>query len=325
MFFFFSDFFTADQIRGPSEPPKGPFYKFLHETSGHAVLKSCLEGNIMFSRIPELNDFSETFAVADRNDIEKSLPEIQKNGLGKDEQGCFCNHVELMKKIFPDLKDLFDALKSLGLSNQLDSLLQPDSISRLASQFGVPLKDPLAEFKDVLPEMLQLTNENIQERIGIFCVAEIFESFSLWAHYADNAKGFVIEYKNLGELFKGDGKTDVLDKLTKVEYYDGERRAVQFHPSKLNEMFFSKHNSWKYEGEYRVIKPLSECKKIIVGNGCEKHFYKIDPKEYINRIIVGWKGDFEDIRDYVKNMCEIPVVQAVVEEGNIVISKENEA
>ena len=77
--------YAAGQMRIPEKINKRSFYKFLHETGGHAVLKSCLEGNIMFSRIPELNDFSETFAVADKKDIAKSLSEMQKKGLRKDE------------------------------------------------------------------------------------------------------------------------------------------------------------------------------------------------------------------------------------------------
>ena len=141
----------------------------------------------------------------------------------------------------------------------------------------------------------------------------------MWAHYADNARGFVVEYKNLGEIFSGDGETDVFGVLKKVECYTGKRLAVQFHPSKLNEMFFSKHEAWKYEGEYRVVKPLNECKKRFVGNGVERFFYWIDPKKYIKRIIVGWNGDVDEIRNFVKNECDIPVVQAVVRDGNIVV------
>ena len=275
----------------------------------------------MFSRIPELNDFSETFAVADRNDIEKALLEMQKKGLCKDEQECFYNHVELMKRVFPDLKDLFESLKPLIKPRHLGSVLRSDVLNGVASQLGLPSSMSLIALVNALPDVLQLTNEVIQQRIGIFCVAETFKSFPMWAHYADNARGFVIEYKNLGEIFCGDGKTGVFDELKRVDYYKDERLAVQFHPSKLDEMFFSKHEDWDYEGEYRVVKPLCECKKKIAGDGSVRHFYKVDPEKYIKRIIVGWNGDFEEIRDYVKEKCDIPVVQAKVKDGNIVVSK----
>ena len=315
----FDKLYAAGQMKIPEKINKRSFYKFLHETGGHAVLKSCLEGNIMFSRIPELNDFSETFAVADKKDIAKSLSEIQKKGLRKDELVRLSNHVELMKKVFPDLKDLFESLKTLCLPDQLGSALRFDKIKLLASQFGLSFDNPLNVLIDALPNILQLTNEMIQQRIGIFCVAKTFKNFPMWAHYADNARGFVVEYKNLGEIFSGDGETGVFGVLKKVEYYTGKRLAVQFHPSKLNEMFFSKHEAWKYEGEYRVVKPLNECKKRFVGNGIERHLYKINPQKYIKRIIVGWNGDVDEIRNFVKNECDIPVVQAVVRDGNIVV------
>ncbi len=45
------------------------FYKFVHDTDDHKALESIIKGNIMFSKIPDLNDYSETRAVIDKDEI----------------------------------------------------------------------------------------------------------------------------------------------------------------------------------------------------------------------------------------------------------------
>ena len=296
------------------------YYKFLRDSEDHQVLKSCVEGNVMFSRIPELNDFSETFAVVDKVEMERASARISSVGCTREEIRNLEKHINLFENL--PMEGLGTTLMNvaMGLFGQFGahSMLNPNKLMK------VMLKE--------LPNILQSVNKHIQDNVGIFCITEKFDIFPMWAHYADEAKGFVVEYDNLEKLFH-DKETDVLNLLKKVDYYSNERPAVQFSPSHLTELFFSKHEDWKYEREWRVIKPLSECKKfrkkIVLKNGeekeCERYFFNIgvnnNPEKYIKRIIVGWNGDLEDIRDYVKEKCDIPVVQAKVKDGNIVVSK----
>ena len=104
------------------------FYKFLHDDGNHNVLKSCLDGNLLFSRIPELNDFSETFAVADKEEIDCSLAEMRRDGCSEEAQRCFYEHVELMKKVFPEFKNVFEPIRSLNLLSQSLPFFQIDGL-----------------------------------------------------------------------------------------------------------------------------------------------------------------------------------------------------
>jgi len=293
------------------------FYKFLHDDGNHNVLKSCLDGNLLFSRIPELNDFSETFAVADKEEIDCSLAEMRRDGCSEEEQRCFYEHVELMEKVFPEFKNVFESFKSLNLSRPFP-FIQIDGLIQMAAGRGLGINS-LNGMTNVLPSFLQLTNELIQDRVGIFCVSEDVKNFPMWAHYADNAKGFVVEYKNLEKLFSGDG-TKMLNQIQEVGYYGEKRPAVSLKPDKLNALFFSKQEKWDYEAEWRVVKPLAECKKKSVGCGSERCFFKMEnPKEYISRIIVGWNGNLEEVKSIVDEKLGVPVVQANVVNGNIEI------
>ena len=293
------------------------FYKFLHDDGNHNVLKSCLDGNLLFSRIPELNDFSETFAVADKEEIDCSLAEMRRDGCSEEEQRCFYEHVELMEKVFPEFKNVFEPFKSLNLSRPFP-FAQIGGLIQMVAGNGLEI-NPLNKMMNILPSFLQLTNELIQDRVGIFCVSEDVDNFPMWAHYADNAKGFVVEYKNLEVLFCGDG-TKMLNQIQEVDYYGAERPAVSLKPDKLNALIFSKQGKWSYETEWRVVKPLAECKKKSVGCGSERSFFKMEnPKDYISRIIVGWNGNLEEVKSIVDEKMGVPVVQANVVNGNIEI------
>lgn len=294
------------------------FYKFLHDDENHTVLKSCLDGNLLFSRIPELNDFSETFAVADKEEIDRSLAEMRRDGCSEEEQRCFYEHVELMKKVFPEFKSTFELFSSLDLISQPFPFLKMNGLDRLIAGMGLP-KNLLNKITNALPNLLQFMNESIQDKVGIFCVSKTVKNFPMWAHYADNAKGFVVEYKNLEKLFSGD-ETKALNQIQKVKYYRNKRPAVTLKPDKLNALFFSKQGKWSYETEWRVVKPLAECKKKSVGCGSERSFFKMEnPKDYISRIIVGWNGNLEEVKSIVDEKLGVPVVQANVVNGNIEI------
>lgn len=120
----------------------------------------------------------------------------------------------------------------------------------------------------------------------------------MWAHYADNAKGFVVEFSDLFSVFTGDD-TGILRTPIDIEYTN-DRIGVTFDPRSHKSMFFTKFEDWNYEVEVRVILPLKDCHKEI-HNGSEMHIFTI-PKRCIKRLILGWKmpqSDVDAIQKYI--------------------------
>lgn len=273
-----------------------PFYKFLKDNDNHDALIGSISGDIMFSKIPELNDFSETFALTDREEIQKSLLKIRHNKLDDQSLKMLAKHAEFLNKF--SLDKVFSVVKLFG-----NRIIPNSHIDNVVN---------------VLPEMLNEINKIVQDETGIFCVSEKVNCFPMWAHYADYAKGFAVEYINLEEVFQGD-ETGELNELKKVNYSE-KRPPITLEPTSLMAMLYSKHQDWAYEREYRVIKLLSECTKKTLSDNRNKYFYKIKPEKYIKRIIVGWNGDFEEIRDIVSKYCpSVKVTQAHVVNAEIVV------
>jgi hypothetical protein len=113
----------------------------------------------------------------------------------------------------------------------------------------------------------------------------------MWAHYAKNASGLVVEFQGLNEVFPGEN-TRILARPIPVSY-DREEGGVSFDPRSHESIFFSKFTDWSYEEEVRVVLPLSEC-SIGHVEGSSIHLYRIPPT-HVSRVIFGWNMSPEDV------------------------------
>ena len=279
-------------------------YKFLkHDQEKQTIINIC-KGDIKFSKISDLNDSSEEYAYANFDEFSKSVIEI----FGYKNSPEFFEKLEmqfnLMNKLFPERN--FGQIKDLFMSFAKSKCGNNPMLGILLGQNKELFKGLEAEFKQV--------HKNILEKVGIFCVTDKLGCFPMWAHYADEARGFVVEFKNLHQCFNGD-ETGVLHQIDPVKYRR-QRGQISTIPSDLSEIFRTKIKDWKGENEYRVSELLSQCE--FKGN-C--HLYHIDRK-YISRIIVGWKCSddrFEDIKNEA-DKAGIEVVRLKMDDyGNVAI------
>ncbi|MCU6675100.1 DUF2971 domain-containing protein [Leclercia adecarboxylata] len=98
--------------------------------------------------------------------------------------------------------------------------------------------------------------QNLNEKIGILCLTRNFDSHLMWAHYADEYNGAVIEFNEEHEYFEG---------LFAVKYSQ-ERPMIHINYFLENKTIpiadlCIKPEVWSYEKEWRLVKPLSYCKK----------------------------------------------------------------
>jgi len=91
----------------------------------------------------------------------------------------------------------------------------------------------------------------------------------MWAHYTNNHKGFCVKYrltdKNL--FYKVSYEPEMIKSASIVTNYYAEMRKsfdsktepsdeANFYQKLLSFKYFMKHDSWKYEDEYRLVMPL---------------------------------------------------------------------
>jgi hypothetical protein len=103
---------------------------------------------------------------------------------------------------------------------------------------------------------------------GILSLTKITDSFDMWSRYSNGHKGFLIEFKfgfENTDFMKS--KTGESYPINKIEYvYDYCIDIDDIIENKLSKenvldyLFFKKTNRWEREQEYRIVRPLKDCK-----------------------------------------------------------------
>jgi hypothetical protein len=157
----------------------------------------------------------------------------------------------------------------------------------------------LIDFQKLGKSNKEQTLENtIKDRfptIGICCFSRKFNSILMWSHYANNHKGFCVEfYSNKRENGVNPLDVNYTDSFVKANFYKEKQKAL-FH------MVFTKSKQWKYEEELRSINThftdfnsrkmsflKEDIKSIYLGVNCEpqqkKKILSIIENIYDNKI-----------------------------------------
>jgi hypothetical protein len=269
-------------------------YKYI---SSEVALKNIVDGKIKFATISSLNDPTELLPRIYEDELLRSLHAKRDHGYNEDDL------LDLQKQ---------EALFRL-LSPETMVVSAPKSTESANALIGLPIYDNI----DYLKKKFNQTVELMSSRCGIFCLSTCDNSLPMWAHYANNANGFVIEFQNLQDYFSGDN-TGILNMVRGVDYKE-IRTGVSFDSGSYSSIFFEKDSDWSYEQGKRVVVELSSCEQLLV-DGNLIYFKNID-KNLISRVILGWKIPLQrvtEISDEIRKINpNIEISSAKVIDGRI--------
>ena len=253
-------------------------YKYI---SSESALKSIVAGKIKFATLDSLNDPTELLPKIYESELLKSLEEKRANGYNED--------------------DLFDLKRQEALFRKLSPetmvISAPDSVEHANSIVNLPVYNNL----DYLINMFNKTVELIASRCGILCLSTRYDSLPMWAHYANNATGFVIEFEDLQSVYPGD-ETGILNEIKHIEYKN-KRSGITFDKGSYHSLFFEKNKDWVYESEKRVVTDLNSCIKCNISE--EVIYIQRISKQHISKVIFGWKILESTIQKLSKEICSI--------------------
>lgn len=135
---------------------------------------------------------------------------------------------------------------------------------------------------------IQVTNS-----YGVFCLSKDPLSVLMWSHYADQHKGFIVEFSIPDypqvETFE-EAREFTLNNLVPFEVHYNKEKPIIDSTHDLNEnlkqTLFVKGLSWEYENEERAIDYLR-------GPG----IYEYDQKRYLKSVIAGARMDENDFNN----------------------------
>jgi len=156
---------------------------------------------------------------------------------------CSCN--EMTKK---DLHKLHKHLMNLD-DIRNDSMNKNEFKKRFGSD------EPNLLFNDHITSLTETTVNNalssIMNNNGISCFSEINNEILMWSHYADSHKGFCLEFDTSHDPFENSLKVTYNKKIPRIDTVDFFMKDGD---DQVTKACCTKHKSWKYEKEWRVLK-----------------------------------------------------------------------
>lgn len=238
-------------------------------------------------------------ALADEHDVNQVLAEQSMEDILKDE----------LKLAYADVSDDVRRLVPVEFLSFFASAIAPSGVEAmpaLLDTFSAGLRKPLTE--------------GFNEHIGVLSLTEKADNLLMWAHYAQEHTGFVIEFDADNLFFhQRRGESDEFGYLRKVNY-SMTRPNVVLTKVTSTEMFLTKSEDWRYEQEWRMLRPLKDATEVRENDEGESiHLYQV-PGSCITKVIVGARMNEEkrhNIRRIISNNTElghVKIFEAVLDE-----------
>lgn len=248
-------------------PPR--LYKYMRGGE-NGVLRLFRDEMLRFTQPVEFNDPFEMQpflkGLADEPTIEKQFHEQFGTTLGPEIEA-------MLTKLTPEQRARVDG----------------DSIREKVQEQAPEALGLLKAMMDmVTPHIGRQIYNTVNENLGALCLTEEPASLLMWAHYADDHKGAVIEFDARHAFFsRRRGPNDDFRHFREVTYTQ-QRPEVFLVESTAIDFFYFKSPEWEYEHEWRLIVPLADCSKRIDRTPPDRPvcLFRV-PAECIRSIILG--------------------------------------
>jgi hypothetical protein len=136
--------------------------------------------------------------------------------------------------------------------------------------------------------------QDFDKDIGILCLTEKPDNLLMWAHYAQQHQGFVIEFDEAHSFFNQEKRADYyFDRLLKVRYSIDRPNQACIADLTAEETFLTKSKDWEYEQEWRMLRRLKTFTERIIIGQTDMHLYSFPP-ECVTGIILGARMSDKD-------------------------------
>jgi len=166
--------------------------------------------------------------------------------------------------------------------------------------------------------------ESMSFTVGVLSLSRTKENLLLWSHYADEHRGYVIEFDEKNDFFtanaeKGTYKPILVSytsqrPIINMSDIEGLETLFDFHPENLAKLLGHKPIDWAYEEEVRFFRNISG----LPSYGSCRYGYSIKlvdiPSDAISRIYLGANMDESEQKNII-NACQqkalnIPIYKA---------------
>ena len=142
--------------------------------------------------------------------------------------------------------------------------------------------------------------ENLVSAMGVLSLTEDPFNHQMWAHYADQGRGFVVGLNSGNAFFKHFDGVSSRHLLKKVIYTDEHTESFWKNPYYL---FLVKSSGWAYEKEWRMLKKFADCDDSILTSKPNIHLWNLPP-DSVKTIHFGHRYDQGNLAADMKDLLE---------------------
>ena len=152
--------------------------------------------------------------------------------------------------------------------------------------------------------------DSLNRSIGILCLSRNDSSLLMWAHYADDYSGAIVQFDETHEFFSGHFEVKYSEHRPKIDiasYTDSDE------PVPIAELCV-KAKEWEYENEVRVVRSLVDCRGEGTADGFPIYVMAV-PSECIESVILGERMPVchqREIWELVKEMQDVSLYMDAV-------------
>jgi hypothetical protein len=192
----------------------------------------------------------------------------------------------------PSDAEVLAEFRSLGAERRVMAVQAAPQLLVPASFIQRERAEQFQDFRDFLtsaesveqqPPFMQ---EGLSEIIGLVCLTEKPLDRLMWAHYAEPHRGFVAEFAH-GEEGQSNGlrvRGSPFGAVAKVRYA-ASLPELRRDSENVAEVFYTKHQQWRYEEEWRAVESLERANSEQKD---DKTFYLLRFKPgHLLRVIFG--------------------------------------
>jgi hypothetical protein len=209
----------------------------------------------------------------------------------------------------PHLRTAYDELPASQRSQMDFATFQKLMTQVLASPQGKAIyEQTLGEgfemMAAVTPDLRAKMAAEFSTKIGILSLTEAPDNQLMWAHYAEQHRGFVLGFNAGHEFFsRKRSESDEFFHLRKVEYRD-RKVFASLMDMDGSDVLLTKARQWSYENESRMMIPVQFANAVLNVGGDLVYLFDL-PVDAIESLIIGAHAS-SDLKLAVRELVSIP-------------------
>ncbi len=254
-------------------------FKFINDAE---YASSILGGCLKFTAIHELNDPVEMLPTWNEKAYHASLDHVRTHDCTEEDYAVWLEQQELIKFLTPD---------------QLRAEVPPsrEMVKQMANWL-------IYNDESLMRKRLNEFLFDLRSKLGVLSLTRGYDSLPMWAHYAANASGYLVAYKDIDD---GLPKTDPPPLFHALEVDYNATAGVTYDPKTYRAIFLRKLPDWKYEKEWRVIAKLEkqQLSTNLNKTSSASRYVKMESCHVVG-VFAGWRmkeNDFKSLENAVRS------------------------